>query len=208
MYSDPGTSWCHTKHNKSGWTLRASHSTGRRHHPAPSPPPSRPRARPAFGPAPFSVSTNERPLPEAEVGRCPARHFRFLGAAAMAPLCRQLLLLFALALALGPAAGLDALGEAEELAAVMAAELRAAGLPGDLPELEPECRRLLTAFAEGSATLSGCLARRARPVRLCQACGGLYRSLLTQYGDIARAVGVRPVERGRGPAAGRRVSRR
>lgn len=108
----------------------------------------------------------------------------------------------------GPAAGLDALGEAEELAAVMAEELRAAGLPGDLPELEPECRRLLTAFAEGSATLSGCLARRARPVRLCQACGGLYRSLLTQYGNIARAVGVRPVGRGRGPAAGRRVARR
>ncbi|POI24576.1 hypothetical protein CIB84_011675, partial [Bambusicola thoracicus] len=107
----------------------------------------------------------------------------------MAPLCRQLLLLLALALAIGPAAGLDEPGEAEELAEVMAAELRAAGLPGDLPELEPECRRLLTAFAEGSATLSGCLARRARPVRLCQACGGLYRSLLTQYGDIARAVG-------------------
>lgn len=169
--------------------------------PHPRLPPAHPRARSAFGPASFSVSTNERPLPEAEAGRCPARHFRFLSAAAMAPLRCQLFLLPALALAFGPVAGLEAPDEAEELAMGMAAELRAAGLPGDLPELEPECRRLLAAFAEGSATLSGCLARRARPVRLCQACGGLYRSLLTQYGDIARAVGVRPTGRGRGPGS-------
>ncbi|XP_055666710.1 osteopetrosis-associated transmembrane protein 1 [Falco peregrinus] len=106
--------------------------------------------------------------------------------------CLLLPLLLALALALGPAAGkarrplaLEALGEAEELAE----ELWGAGLPGDLPELEPECRRLLAAFAEGSAALTGCLGRRARPVRLCQACHRHYRRLLAQYGSIARAVG-------------------
>ncbi|XP_075564216.1 osteopetrosis-associated transmembrane protein 1 [Pelecanus crispus] len=110
----------------------------------------------------------------------------------MAPLRCLLLLLPALALALGPAAGqarrplaLEALGEAGELAE----ELWGAGLPGDLPELEPECRHLLAAFAEGSAALTDCLGRRARPVRLCQACHRHYRRLLAQYGNIARAVG-------------------
>ncbi|XP_050750802.1 osteopetrosis-associated transmembrane protein 1 [Gymnogyps californianus] len=110
----------------------------------------------------------------------------------MAPLRCLLPLLPALALALGPAAGegrrplaLEALGEAEELAE----ELWGAGLPGDLPELEPECRRLLAAFAEGSAALTGCLGRRARPVRLCQACHRHYRRVVAQYGNIARAVG-------------------
>ncbi|KAM6271833.1 osteopetrosis-associated transmembrane protein 1 [Spheniscus humboldti] len=110
----------------------------------------------------------------------------------MAPLRCLLPLLPALALALGPAAGgarrplaLEALGEAGELAE----ELWGAGLPGDLPELEPECRHLLAAFAEGSAALTGCLGRRARPVRLCQACHRHYRRLLAQYGNIVRAVG-------------------
>ncbi|XP_061846375.1 osteopetrosis-associated transmembrane protein 1 [Colius striatus] len=113
----------------------------------------------------------------------------------MAPLrCVLLapLLLSALALALSPAAGesrrplaLEALGEAGELAE----ELWGAGLPGDLPELEPECRRLLAAFAESSAALTGCLGQRARPVQLCQACHRQYRHLLAQYGNIARAVG-------------------
>lgn len=124
-----------------------------------------------------------------------ARRFLFLGPAAMAPVRCLLPLLPALALALGPAAGeagrplgLEALGEAEELTE----ELWGAGLPGDLPELEPECRRLLAAFAEGSAALTGCLGRRARPVRLCQACHRHYRRLLAQYGNITRAVGVRP----------------
>ncbi|XP_064364924.1 osteopetrosis-associated transmembrane protein 1 [Dromaius novaehollandiae] len=112
----------------------------------------------------------------------------------MAPLRRLLPLLPALALALGPTATaggerrrrrLLALGEAEELSA----SLWGAGLPGDLPELEPECRRLLAAFAEGSAALAGCLGRRARPVRLCQACHRHHRRLLAQYASIARAVG-------------------
>ncbi|KAM6279160.1 osteopetrosis-associated transmembrane protein 1 [Porphyrio hochstetteri] len=110
----------------------------------------------------------------------------------MAPLGWLLPLLSALALALDSAAGearrplvLEALGEAEELAE----ELWGAGLPGDLPELEPECRRLLVAFAEGSAALTGCLGRRARPVRLCQACHHHYGRLLAQYGNITRAVG-------------------
>ncbi|XP_061222747.1 osteopetrosis-associated transmembrane protein 1 [Neopsephotus bourkii] len=110
----------------------------------------------------------------------------------MAPLLWQVLLP-ALALALGPSAtggsrrlpALEALGEAEELAE----ELWGAGLPGDLPELEPECRQLLADFAEGSAALTGCLGRSARPVRLCQACHPHYRHLLAQYGNIARAVG-------------------
>ncbi|NXI45906.1 OSTM1 protein, partial [Galbula dea] len=111
----------------------------------------------------------------------------------MAPLrCLMRLLLLVLVFALGPAAGLrrrllalQSLVEAEELAE----ELWGAGLPGDLPELEPECRRLLAAFAEGSAALTDCLGRRARPVRLCQACNLQYRHLLAQYGNIARAVG-------------------
>uniref|UniRef100_A0A8B9STU7 Osteoclastogenesis associated transmembrane protein 1 n=1 Tax=Anas platyrhynchos TaxID=8839 RepID=A0A8B9STU7_ANAPL len=85
----------------------------------------------------------------------------------------------------GPAVGLQGLGEGAEMAA---------GLPGlellelpelEPPELEPECRRLLGAFAEGSAALSRCLARRARPVRLCQACRGHYSTLLGLYRDIA-----------------------
>ncbi|XP_065691432.2 osteopetrosis-associated transmembrane protein 1 [Patagioenas fasciata] len=112
----------------------------------------------------------------------------------MAPLRWLLWLLSALVLALGPAASagelrrplaLEALGEAEGLVG----ELWGAGLPGDLPELEPECRRLLAAFAEGSAALTDCLGSHARPVRLCQACHRHYRRLLEQYGDIARAVG-------------------
>ncbi|OPJ73216.1 osteopetrosis-associated transmembrane protein 1 [Patagioenas fasciata monilis] len=112
----------------------------------------------------------------------------------MAPLRCLLWLLSALVLALGPAASagelrrplaLEALGEAEGLVG----ELWGAGLPGDLPELEPECRRLLAAFAEGSAALTDCLGSHARPVRLCQACHHHYRRLLEQYGDIARAVG-------------------
>lgn len=142
----------------------------------------------------------------------PARRFRFLGAAAMAPLRCLLPLLPALALALGPAASagetrrplaLQALGEAEGLVG----ELWGAGLPGDLPELEPECRRLLAAFAEGSAALTDCLGSHARPVRLCQACHRHYRRLLEQYGDIARAVGVRPQGRGRAGEAGCRAAR-
>ncbi|NXY72434.1 OSTM1 protein, partial [Glareola pratincola] len=108
----------------------------------------------------------------------------------MAPVRYLLPLLPALALVLGPAAGQLrrplALGEAEELAEEL---WDAEGLPGDLPELEPECRRLLAAFAEGSAALTGCLGRRARPVRLCQDCHRHYRRLLAQYGSIARAVG-------------------
>lgn len=116
-----------------------------------------------------------------------------------------LLLLLVLLLPPGPAAGLQALGEAAEMAAGLRAGLPELELELELPglelpelpeleppELEPECRRLLAAFAEGSAALSGCLARRARPVRLCQACRGQYRSLLGRYRDIARALGVGP----------------
>ncbi|XP_054030056.1 osteopetrosis-associated transmembrane protein 1 [Dryobates pubescens] len=110
----------------------------------------------------------------------------------MAPLRCFLQLLSALVLTFGLTAGemrqplaLEALGEAVELAE----ELWGAGLPGDLPELEPECRRLLVAFAEDSAALMDCLARRARPVRLCQACHLYYHRLLAQYGNITRAVG-------------------
>lgn len=142
--------------------------------------------------------------PRRRRGRSSIRRFRFLGAAAMAPVRCLLPLLPALALALGPAAGELrrplALGEAEELAEEL---WDAEGLPGDLPELEPECRRLLAAFAEGSAMLTGCLGRRARPVRLCQDCHRHYRSLLAQYGSIARAVGVRPG--GAGETGGREL---
>ncbi|XP_030801167.1 osteopetrosis-associated transmembrane protein 1 [Camarhynchus parvulus] len=110
----------------------------------------------------------------------------------MAPprcLCRPLLPVLALALlGLAAAAG-PRQTPALELAQELAEELWSAGLPGDLPELEPECRSLLDAFAEGSAALTGCLGRRARPVRLCQGCHGQYRRLLAQYGSIARAVG-------------------
>ncbi|NWU60928.1 OSTM1 protein, partial [Pterocles burchelli] len=103
----------------------------------------------------------------------------------MAPVGSLLPLLPALALALSPAAG----QLRRALVLVEAEELWGAGLPGDLPELEPECRQLLAAFAEGSAALADCLGRRARPVRLCQACHPHYRRLLAQYGHIARAVG-------------------
>lgn len=105
------------------------------------------------------------------------------------PWCPSCALLLALGLA--AAAGLRQT-PALELAQELAEELWSAGLPGDLPELEPECRSLLAAFAEGSEELTGCLSRRARPVRLCQGCHDHYRRLLAQYDSIARAVGVRP----------------
>lgn len=163
--------------------------------PAPAPPLSRPRP----------VSPNQRRRPAVGAGSFPARRFRFLGAAAMAPpwfLCRaQLSVLLLALLGLAAAAG-PRQTPALELAEELAEELWSAGLPGDLPELEPECRSLLAAFAEGSAALTGCLGRRARPVRLCQGCHGHYRRLLAQYGSIARAVGVRPWGRGGCVAAG------
>lgn len=124
----------------------------------------------------------------------------------MAPprcLCRALLPALALALlGLAAAAG-PRQTPALELAEELAEELWSAGLPGDLPELEPECRSLLAAFAEGSAALTECLGRRARPVRLCQGCHGHYRRLLALYGGIARAVGVRPWGRGGARLPGR-----
>uniref|UniRef100_A0A8C3C2K7 Osteoclastogenesis associated transmembrane protein 1 n=1 Tax=Cairina moschata TaxID=8855 RepID=A0A8C3C2K7_CAIMO len=99
------------------------------------------------------------------------------------PPCFLLLLL--LILPPGLAVGLQGLGEGAEMAAGLP-ELELLELPElEPPELEPECRRLLGAFAEGSAALSGCLARRARPVRLCQACRGHYSTLLGLYRDIA-----------------------
>ncbi|XP_050828516.1 osteopetrosis-associated transmembrane protein 1 isoform X2 [Serinus canaria] len=110
----------------------------------------------------------------------------------MAPpwcLCRAPLPALALALLSLAAAAGPRQTPALELAQELAEELWSAGLPGDLPDLEPECRSLLAAFAEGSAALTGCLARRARPVRLCQGCHGHYRRLLAQYDSIARAVG-------------------
>ncbi|XP_041270838.1 osteopetrosis-associated transmembrane protein 1 isoform X2 [Onychostruthus taczanowskii] len=103
--------------------------------------------------------------------------------------CRAALPALALALLGFAAAAGPRQTPALELAQELAEELWSAGLPGDLPELEPECRSLLAAFAEGSAALTGCLGRRARPVRLCQGCHGHYRRLLAQYGSIARAVG-------------------
>ncbi|NXD92723.1 OSTM1 protein, partial [Chaetorhynchus papuensis] len=107
------------------------------------------------------------------------------------PRCLRRVLLPALALSLlGLAAAVGPRQTpALELAEELAEELWDAGLPGDLPELEPECRSLLAAFAEGSAALTGCLGRRARPVRLCQGCYGHYRRLLAQYSSIARAIG-------------------
>ncbi|XP_034965177.2 osteopetrosis-associated transmembrane protein 1 [Zootoca vivipara] len=75
--------------------------------------------------------------------------------------------------------------EAEDLASL------GSGLAGDLldAQLEPECRELLAAFANSSATLTGCLARSARPVRLCQNCYRQFRDATEQYENIARAVG-------------------
>ncbi|NXO04359.1 OSTM1 protein, partial [Rhinopomastus cyanomelas] len=107
----------------------------------------------------------------------------------MAALGCFLRLLPALALALPPADATAKVPAALELAEELQEELQDAGLPGDLPELEPECRQLLGAFANSSATLAACLASRARPVRLCQGCHGLYRGLVHQYGRIARAIG-------------------
>ncbi|XP_048349226.1 osteopetrosis-associated transmembrane protein 1 isoform X2 [Sphaerodactylus townsendi] len=59
----------------------------------------------------------------------------------------------------------------------------------DLAELEPECRELLTAFANSSMKLTGCLVRSARPVRLCQNCFRQFREINEQLENITRAVG-------------------
>lgn len=78
---------------------------------------------------------------------------------------------------------------------------------GDLLGLEPECRELLAAFANSSVKLTGCLARSARPVRLCQNCYRQFRELNEQLENISRAVGVRPTVNARpslqGPGWGR-----
>ncbi|XP_074043392.1 osteopetrosis-associated transmembrane protein 1 [Macrotis lagotis] len=117
-----------------------------------------------------------------------------------ASLWRPLLLVLLPALGLGsvaPAPGPWAerrLLEAHDLSLSL---LRGPGLgplslpppPPDLPELEPECRELLLAFAEGSAELTGCLVRSARPVRLCQSCFRLFGQVTSQWDAIRRAAG-------------------
>ncbi|XP_069344403.1 osteopetrosis-associated transmembrane protein 1 [Eulemur rufifrons] len=62
-------------------------------------------------------------------------------------------------------------------------------LPPDLPDLDPECRELLLDFANGSAELTGCLVRSARPVRLCQNCYPLFQQVVSKMDNISRAVG-------------------
>nr|XP_056712705.1 osteopetrosis-associated transmembrane protein 1 [Euleptes europaea] len=73
--------------------------------------------------------------------------------------------------------------EAEDLAALGSESLR------NLLELEPECRQLLAAFADGSVELTGCLVRSARPVRLCQNCYPYFRELNERLENITRAAG-------------------
>ncbi|XP_061479514.1 osteopetrosis-associated transmembrane protein 1 [Rhineura floridana] len=56
-------------------------------------------------------------------------------------------------------------------------------------QLELDCRELLTAFAEGSMRLTGCLVRSARPVRICQNCYLQFRDVSEELENITRVVG-------------------
>lgn len=69
--------------------------------------------------------------------------------------------------------------------------LLGSGFLGDLVELEPECRELLSAFANSSVRLTGCFVRSARPVRLCQNCYRQYREVTEQLQNITGTVKVR-----------------
>uniref|UniRef100_A0A8D0GPM1 Osteoclastosis associated transmembrane protein 1 n=1 Tax=Sphenodon punctatus TaxID=8508 RepID=A0A8D0GPM1_SPHPU len=62
-------------------------------------------------------------------------------------------------------------------------------LSGELAGLEPECKELLLGFANSSLQLTGCLARNARPVRLCQSCYRHFLRVTEQLENITRAVG-------------------
>ncbi|XP_029451166.1 osteopetrosis-associated transmembrane protein 1 isoform X2 [Rhinatrema bivittatum] len=57
------------------------------------------------------------------------------------------------------------------------------------PDLDPACQQLLGEVANGTAALSQCLVRFARPARLCRDCRPEYQQLSRQVTDIALALG-------------------
>ncbi|XP_070589410.1 osteopetrosis-associated transmembrane protein 1 [Erythrolamprus reginae] len=52
------------------------------------------------------------------------------------------------------------------------------------PQLDPECKELLNAFANSSVRLASCLIQSARPVTLCQNCYHQFGEVLQQFSNI------------------------
>lgn len=52
------------------------------------------------------------------------------------------------------------------------------------PQLDPECKELLNAFANSSLRLAGCLMQSARPVTLCQNCYHQFGEVMQQFNNI------------------------
>ncbi|XP_058030254.1 osteopetrosis-associated transmembrane protein 1 [Ahaetulla prasina] len=52
------------------------------------------------------------------------------------------------------------------------------------PQLDPECKELLNAFANSSLRLASCLIQRARPVTLCQNCYHQFGEVMQQFENI------------------------
>ncbi|XP_007423414.1 osteopetrosis-associated transmembrane protein 1 [Python bivittatus] len=52
------------------------------------------------------------------------------------------------------------------------------------PQLDPECKELLSAFANSSMRFTGCLIRSARPVTLCQNCYHQFQEVMQQLKNI------------------------
>ncbi|XP_026582432.1 osteopetrosis-associated transmembrane protein 1 [Pseudonaja textilis] len=57
------------------------------------------------------------------------------------------------------------------------------GVPQE-PQLDPECKELLTAFANSSLRLAGCLIQSSRPVTLCQNCYHQFGEVVQQFENI------------------------
>lgn len=52
------------------------------------------------------------------------------------------------------------------------------------PQLDPECKELLNAFANSSLKLASCLIQSARPVTLCQNCYRQFGEVMQQFENI------------------------
>uniref|UniRef100_A0A8D0C4J2 Osteoclastosis associated transmembrane protein 1 n=1 Tax=Salvator merianae TaxID=96440 RepID=A0A8D0C4J2_SALMN len=76
---------------------------------------------------------------------------------------------------------------AEDLSSALGSGLGAAD-PLEF-QLEPECRELLASFSNSSVRFTGCLARNARPVRLCQNCYRQFQDVTEQLENITNVVG-------------------
>uniref|UniRef100_A0A2D4M8T4 USP domain-containing protein n=1 Tax=Micrurus spixii TaxID=129469 RepID=A0A2D4M8T4_9SAUR len=57
------------------------------------------------------------------------------------------------------------------------------GVPQE-PQLDPECKELLTAFANSSLRLAGCLIQSSRPVMLCQNCYHQFGEVVQHFENI------------------------